>query len=313
MAVRVGYVLMVLEPVPPGLDAIWYQLQGGSIRNGTGFVVPRSLFQPEQVPTAGFPPVYPAYQAVWQSIFGDGPASVRLAGVVPATASIALAGVLGRRLAGPRAGLFTAGVVALDPTLVAVDGSTMSENVTVPLVLATVVVGHRLLADGVRAHRVALLGILCGVAVLARQDLLLLIVLVGVPAVAWDRSVGRPRRMAAVTMVVAVAATVVLPWAWRNEREVGAFTVSTISPSSVLAGSNCDETYAGPGLGSWSFSCVEAATPPGELREVEVADAQQSEALGYVRDHAGRLPVLLAARQVRVGLLGPARSGPSRR
>src|SRR3954447_8531150 len=80
--VRIAYVLVVLNPVPPGLDAIWYQLQGGSIRNGTGYMQPVSLFQPDHIATAGFPPVYPAYQAGWQWLFGGGPTSVRLAGVV---------------------------------------------------------------------------------------------------------------------------------------------------------------------------------------------------------------------------------------
>jgi len=300
VAVRVGYVLVVLDPIPPGLDSIWYQLQGKSIRTGTGFVVPFTLFEPEQVPTARFPPLYPAYQAVWQSVFGEGPTSVRLAGLVPATATIALVGLIGRRLTGPRVGLLAAGVVALDPTLVAVDGSTMSENVTVPLVLATVVVAHRLLADGVRVHRVALLGVLCGAAALGRQDLLVLLLLLGLPAVAWDPTPGSLRRVGSATLVVAVAATVVLPWTWRNERAVGAFTVSTVSPSSALAGSNCEETYAGVGLGSWNVLCVVAVTPSSETGEVEVADAQRSAARRFARSHVGRLPVVLAARQARV-------------
>jgi len=252
VAVRVAYVLVVLDPVPPGLDAIWYQLQGGSIRNGTGYVVPTSLFRPEQVPTAAFPPAYPVYQAVWQSIFGDGPTSVRLAGMVPATATIALVGLLSRRLVGPGAGLLAAGVVALDPSLVAMDGSAMSENLAVPVVLAIVVVAHRLLVDGVRPHRFVLVGVLSGVAVLTRQDLFLLLVLVCLPAVAWDGA-GWLRRVGAVAMVVAVTATVVVPWAWRNEREVGVFAVSTLSPSSALAGSNCDDTYAGPVWGAGAF------------------------------------------------------------
>ncbi len=300
LVLRVAYVLVVLDPVEPGLDAIWYQLQGGSIRQGTGFVVPTSLFEPVQVPTAGFPPVYPAYQALWQWVFGAGPTSVRLAGIVPGAATIALTGWLGRRVAGARAGLLAAAVVAVDPTLLAVDGATMSENVTVPLVLAVVAVTHRLLHEGVRAGWVVALGVLCGVGALARQDLLLLVALVAGALVWWDGGAGRARRLGTAAVVVGLSAAVVLPWAVRNERAVGAFTVSTLSPSSVLAGANCDETYAGPGLGSWSYPCVARAIPGGTPREVEVADAQQRAAVDHVRDHLGRLPVVLAARQARV-------------
>jgi hypothetical protein len=83
VAARVAYVLWVLGPVRSGLDAIWYQLQGGSILAGTGYVVPTSLFEGELTPTAAFPPVYPAYQALWQWMFGPGATAVRMAGVVP--------------------------------------------------------------------------------------------------------------------------------------------------------------------------------------------------------------------------------------
>lgn len=300
VVLRIAYVLLVLDGVDPGLDADWYVLQGGSIRAGTGYVVPTSLFQAEQVPTAGFPPVYPAYQAIWQTIAGDGPTSVRLAGVVPAAVTIALAGLAGRAVAGRRVGLLAAAIVAVDPTLIAVDGSSMSENVTMPLVLAVVWVAAGLRADGPRPWRVALLGVLCGVAALARQDLLLL-TLVGVGAVGIGHGhVGRTRRLAAAAAVVALAATVVVPWAWRNERAVGAFTVSTLSPSSVLAGANCDTTYGGADLGSWSYPCVAAAIPPGEPTEVEVADAQQAAARAYVGDHLHQVPLVVAARQARV-------------
>ena len=56
VAVRVGYVVWVLGPVQSGLEAIWYQLQGGSILAGTGFVVPTSLFEGNLASPAAFPP-----------------------------------------------------------------------------------------------------------------------------------------------------------------------------------------------------------------------------------------------------------------
>ncbi|QXC59287.1 glycosyltransferase family 39 protein [Aquihabitans sp. G128] len=300
VALRAAYVLLVVAHTKPGLDAVWYTLQGGAIGDGKGYVVPTSLFAERTVPTAGFPPVYPAYQAAWQWLFGGGPTSVRLAGVVPGAATVALAGVLGRRALGARAGLLAAAIVAVDPILLAVDGAAMSESATVPLVLAAVVVGHRIATDGVRAGRVVALGLLCGVAALSRQDLLLLLPLVAVPALAWAPDVARLRRVAAGAVVVLLAAVVVVPWAWRNHREVDAFTVSTLSPSSVLAGSNCAQVYGGPDLGSWSFPCVAAVGVPAGAPEAELASAQQHAGLAYARHHAGRLPLVVAARQARV-------------
>lgn len=147
MVLRAVYVLVVLDHVRAGLDAVWYSLQGGSIRRGTGYVKPGSLFTGPRIPTAGFPPVHPAYQAAWQWVFGAGHATVRLAEMVPGGITIALTGLFGRDVAGPTVGLIAASIVAVDPLLFAVDGSSMSENVTVPLVLGAVLVAHRV------AHR----------------------------------------------------------------------------------------------------------------------------------------------------------------
>ena len=300
VAARVAYVLRVLGPVRSGLDAIWYQLQGGSILAGTGYVVPTSLFEGELTPTAAFPPVYPAYQALWQWMFGPGATAVRMAGVVPGVVTVVLVAILGRALADARVGLLAAGAVALSPTLVAADSSTMSENLTVPLVLAALVLAHRVLTKGIGWTSVIALGAVCGVAVLTRQDLALIVVLVALPAVLASAGTGMGARLSAAALVVLVVVAVVGPWMWRNHRAVGTYAVSTISPSSALAGSNCDATFGGPDLGSWSFPCVVDATPTGGEPEVEVADAQRTRATDYVRTHLSGVPLVLAARTSRV-------------
>lgn len=93
---------------------------------------------------------------------------------------------------------------------------------------------------------------------------------------------------------------VVVPWAWRNHHQVGSSTVSTLSPSSALAGSNCDRTYRGPDLGSWRFDCVAAVSSPSSPTEAKVASAQRSAAATYARRHLTRLPMVVLARQARV-------------
>jgi 4-amino-4-deoxy-L-arabinose transferase-like glycosyltransferase len=329
LAVRVGYVLVVLADVPPGLDAIWYQLQGGSIRNGTGYVVPRSWLTGVLIPTPAFPPAYPGYQALWQWLVGDGPTAVRLAGLVPAAATIVLTALLGRRLAGPRVGLAAAVVVAVHPGLIAGDGSAMSENLTVPLV-----VGAQLLALTIvdraryrerpdvagdrrkRSTRVLAqsgmallgLGVVLGAAVLTRQDLALFaVVLVG-----WTATLtaGRDWRTAlAVGAVVALGlATIVTPWMLRNLRAVDVAAVSTLSPTSALAGANCPLTYQRGDLGSWRYDCVIDARPgamseedllANQVGEAELMDAYQAAAQDHVSANLDRLPAVLAARQAR--------------
>ena len=51
--------------------------------------------------------------------------------------TVALTGLIGRRIAGPRVGLLAAALAAISPILIAADGSMMAETVFVPLALGT--------------------------------------------------------------------------------------------------------------------------------------------------------------------------------
>jgi hypothetical protein len=93
------------------------------------------------------------------------------------------------------------------------------------------------------------------------------------------------------------------PWAWRNHEKLGTWAISTVSPSSAMAGSNCPATYRGVDVGSWDYDCVVAAVPPGDPTEVEVAQAQREAAVDHVRSDLDRVPEVLAARQARVWAL----------
>jgi hypothetical protein len=312
IAVRAAYILVVLDDVPAGADAIWYQLQGGAISEGVGFVVPRTLFADEQLPTAAFPPAYPAYQGIWHLLVGPTPSTevVRLAGLVPAALTIWLTALLGRRVAGQRVGLLAGGLVALHPGLIAADGSAMSESLTVPLTLGVQVLALRLAAAvGVRERALLALGLgaVVGLAVLTRQDLVLLgVLLAGWLVVAMPGSVRVRLGVAAMVTVVAVA--VVAPWAWRNHRTLDVLAVSTLSPASAVAGANCDGTYAGPDLGSWDYRCVVAARPSQateeellllDISEAELVEAYQQASLDHLRANPTRVPVVVAAREAR--------------
>ena len=331
LVARAVYVVVVLADVAPGLDAIWYQLQGGSIRNGTGYVVPRSLFTGELVPTAAFPPAYPGYQALWQWLVGDGPTAVRLAGLVPAAATIVLTALLGRRLAGPRVGLAAAFVVAAHPGLIAGDGSAMSESLTVPLVvgaqLLALTIVDRARGQGrggpdatsprrprptralARSGTMLLgLGVVLGAAVLTRQDLVVFaVVLAG-----WTAALAAARdwrtALAVSALVLLGLATIVAPWVLRNLRAVDVAAVSTLSPTSALAGANCPLTYQRPDLGSWRYDCVVSARPGAlseeellarRVGEAELMEAYQAAARAHVAANLDRLPAVLAARQAR--------------
>jgi hypothetical protein len=83
---RVAYVLLVARDIELGADATWYLLVAGSIREGLGFVDPETLFTTgETVATANFPPLYPAFLAAVQAVFGTSETVSQLAGAFVGT------------------------------------------------------------------------------------------------------------------------------------------------------------------------------------------------------------------------------------
>jgi hypothetical protein len=60
----------------------------------------------------------------------------------------------------------------------------------------------------------------------------------------------------------------------------------------VWAVANCDETYHGQLLGFWYFNC----DPGSKGDESQRAIVARDRGLNYMKDHAGRVPVVVAAR-----------------
>jgi hypothetical protein len=128
-----------------------------------------------------------------------------------------------------------------------------------------------------------LLGVAIAAAALTRSEALALLVLLVLPLCG-------PRRAG----VTALACIVVLaPWLVRCwivfDRPVA---VST-NVGGLLAGANCDTTYHGPLIGQWDFGCV---PKPVHANEALEAERLRDIGLRYARDHAGRVPVVVAAR-----------------
>ncbi len=302
---RVAYVLLVARNLELGADATWYLLVGGSIRDGVGFVDPETLFTTgAAIPTANFPPLYPGFLAVVQLLFGSSETVAQLAGAVVGTSTVVIVAFIARSLLDMRTSVVAALLVALSPMLIAGDGSLMSEALYVPLVSAAVL--FALLAGRHGRWWAWLgLGISIGLASLTRSEALMLLVLLVAPVLWWSALELRARLLGAL-VAVAVTGLVIAPWVLRNDSSLGVATISTVSPATALAGANCDATYSGESLGSWEYACT---CPDDRVRLGEVAwtDELRSAALDHMRDNAGRLPVVMAARELRVwGLWDPA-------
>jgi 4-amino-4-deoxy-L-arabinose transferase-like glycosyltransferase len=170
------------------------------------------------------------------------------------------------------------------------------------MVLAQVARGDR---QGTRWWLWLFLGAVIGVASLVRQDGLFLVPFLVVPAAILS-SRHTPRRCLAQIAVSVVAVAVVLaPWVIRNVAEFGEPTLSTLSSSTSLAGANCDQTYYGADLGSWNFACIHEEETT-RLDEEAYSRSIRSQAIDYVESHLDRVPIVAAARALRVwGLWDP--------
>ncbi len=313
VVIRVLYIELFAPSQHIFPDSFWYFIQAKNLRTGHGYIDIAREFgafngNPDvagERATAYWPPLFPLGLAGWQRIFGESIRTSQLMGVVTGAATIVLTGLLGRAVVSRAVGLVAAALVAVCPFLIAVDGSLMSETLYLPVVLLALLLAHR-----AREHPQwwswALLGGAIGLASLARGDALFLVVVVMIPVAlltrpSWQQFVVR------VGVGVIAICVVVSPWVIRNAVEVGEPTLSTVSASAVIAVSNCDATYSGRLLGSWSYPCMQPKLGLGKgVSEVQYAARVRKKGIDYALGHASRWPIVGVARLGRVwGIWNP--------
>jgi 4-amino-4-deoxy-L-arabinose transferase-like glycosyltransferase len=292
VALRAVYLLTVGRDVTGIGDWWFYHWTANDLADGRFFVEPYRLrFEDKLLPSAGHPPLYPALLAPISALGGTGVLWHRAAGLAFGALSIALMGVLGRRVNGPRLGLAAAAVCAVYPLMIVVDGALMSETAYTPLVIVVLLLAWSAL-ERPRVAVMALLGLAIGVAALVRSEALMLLPLLAWP-VAWRGGAGWPLRA---LVASAVCAAALAPWTIRNAVEFGRFVPISINDSTVLRGANCPATYSGEDIGFWRADCI----PPRRFdNEAEQAAVWREQGLEYMREHAGRLAVVVPVRVLR--------------
>jgi 4-amino-4-deoxy-L-arabinose transferase-like glycosyltransferase len=298
VAIRVVYTLVESPWPPPGLDdQFYFSALPKLLADGHGFVAPFKLyFDHVSVATAEHPPLYSVVLAGPSLIGLDSPDAQRLAGSVFGAGTIALVGLLGRRLAGDRAGLIAAGIAAVYPTLIAADGALMSETLYGLLTAASLLAAYRLI-DAPGAGRAVVLGALVALTALTRGEALLLLPLVLIPVV-WRRGAWRRDGVRAALIALVAFLVVLTPWTARNWIVFNRPVAIATNSGTAVAGANCAVTYAsGDHLGGWYPPCIKEH--PGKNEAEHHAEALR-DGVRYAGDHLGRLPVVLAARLGRV-------------
>lgn len=292
-------------------DQIFYNSEANVVARGKGFVEPLwSVLHPGQKapPAADHPPltVMVLTPVSWllehrplSSVVHD-PSNAhvredRYTMVLLGTLLVFLIGLLGRRIGGDRVGLVAAAIAALNPNIWVNDGLVMSETIT-----ALTVVAAMLLALEVRDRptwwRGAALGAVCGLAALARAELILLLPLLGIVVCATVRG-GAKTRLTLTGVAVLAGVVVVAPWVGYNLARFKDPTFISTNDGIALAGSNCDADYYGAGIGLTSISgptsCL-GPTPPGDQSQAE--SVYRHRAFDYIENHEKRAIVVVAAR-----------------
>lgn len=290
-ALRVLYLLTIARHVTGFGDWHFYHWQAGLIADGRGWLEPYRLMESgKALPSAGHPPLYPLALAGVSLLGGDSELAHRFLGVPLGMVTLVLLGIAGRRLGGPRLGLVAAGLGAVYPLFVAVDGALMSETLFGPLVLLALLAALGL-AERPGWRRGAVLGAAIALAALTRAEALLLLVFLALP-LAW-----RARSGPAAAGALAACVLVLAPWTIRNLVELHAFVPISTNDATVLAGANCPATYSGVDLGGWNLACISPRRYDDEARQARV---WRKEGIDYALGHERRWPVVVAVRVARV-------------
>ena len=287
-AIRVLYALLVAKRAPFLGDARAFQSLAQHLVHGNGF----SLRNPGRAalrPTAEKPPLYPLVLAAGQAVRG-GYVSQHIVDCACGAGTIAVVGVLGKRVARETVGLLAAALAAVYPVLIVTDGSLRSESLYGLLIAVTLVAGYQA-SDQPTNGRVAALGVVIGLSALVRAEALLLVPLLGIPLV--RRARGTRLRVGA--LLCAGCIVVVVPWTVRNLLVFDRPVVISTNDASLVEGANCHASYSGATTGEWVPQCVHRLAG----NQATEAAHQRERGLDYAGAHFARLPAVAAVRVLR--------------
>jgi 4-amino-4-deoxy-L-arabinose transferase-like glycosyltransferase len=139
-------------------------------------------------------------------------------------------------------------------------------------------------------------GAVCGLVMLSRVELGLLVPLLAVPAAMTARGATRRQHLRFAAWAVAATVVVVGPWVLYNESRFADTTFVSTNDGLTLAGANCARVYSGHTIGLWLIQppCLDDPQPPGD--QSQVSAVYRRKAFDYIRAHKSRLPAVVAAR-----------------
>jgi 4-amino-4-deoxy-L-arabinose transferase-like glycosyltransferase len=275
----------------PVTDAAEYDRDAVTLVNAGSFAESDATFHGG--PTAYHPPLFPVALAGVYKLVGTGSEHTRwdagrvLEAVLGAIA-VLLTGLIATRLWGARVGLVAAGIAAVDPPLILVGSSLLSESLFIPLVLAAVwaALNYR---DTERLRWAAIAGALTGLCALTRGNGVFLIIPIAL--LLWT---GRPRftrpALAAPALALAAGILMLVPWTIRNLHVFHSLVPITTETGYALEGtynSAVQNDKRFPALWRPPLASMQGAFNQPGANEASVSSALTHEALHYIHRHPG--------------------------
>jgi len=302
--VRVAYILGEARYDEQFYDAAYYELQAREIVNGRGYVDPFPLLPggTGDVREAADHPPLTVFALIPMVVIGDAlglsdedsQLAMRFEIMLFGLLAVFLIGLLGRELVGDRTGLIAAGIAAVYPYLWINDGLLMSEAFAAAAVTGALILMLRLLKRPTLRLAFAL-GVVCGVAALARAELVLLAPLLGLPLVWSFRAQAWSYRIKVIGVIAVGTALLIGPWVAYNFNRFDEPTFLSTNDGTAMLASNCDNVFWGPSTGlTYLDGCIPKQAPPGD--QSVVSRIYRERAIDYVSLRKKRAAVVVMAR-----------------
>lgn len=295
--VRIGMLLTRWSSPLPFSDAVYFSGQARELAHGVWFVDPFT-----GRPDSSHPPLTTMVLAL-VSRLEPVVSMQRLVTALIGISTVAVIGLLARRVAGDRVGIVAALIAAVYPNIWLPDGLVMAESIATFLVCVTMYTAmcwwsRPSIWTSIR------LGAVLALSALARSELALLGIVIVVGLLISERGSGRPVPYSRIGLVALTSGALVLPWVAFNLIRFERPVLFTTNEGALLLGANCEGTYYPPDVGGWSFLCVIAE----EARLAEFSSMDASErshhyrerALEYISNQQTRLPTVITFRALRV-------------
>jgi hypothetical protein len=295
-AIRLAWVLLSRQHIKFGGDSYFYHAGANLLADGKGFINPYLV--PQHVQSAFHPPLYMIYLSVF-SFFGMRSTLWHLLwSCVLGTGTVVLIGLLGRSVAGARAGIIAAVFAAAYPNLWIPDGSLAAETMSAFLTALVLLLAYWYW-ERPSWLRLAAVGAASGAAALGRSELILFVPLLVLPlALLRGGDAWRPRLLALGAGTLA-ALIVIGPWVGFNLTRFNQPETLSTQFGVTLADANCDAIYHGGFLSYYNQGCgiaIQKKSIPSNYDESQQDSVYRRAAVEYIKKHSHRVPAVVVAR-----------------